>query len=51
MALIPMSVFLPPYYTGIAGLDLAMVANVLLCWVTGNDMGILVNGNENRLAI
>jgi len=30
MALIPMSVFLPPYYTGIAGLDLAMVANVLL---------------------
>jgi GPH family glycoside/pentoside/hexuronide:cation symporter len=30
MALIPMSVYLPPYYTGIAGLDLAMVANVLL---------------------
>jgi hypothetical protein len=34
-----------------AGMSWPMVAKVLLCWVTGNDMGFLVNGNEDRLAI
>jgi hypothetical protein len=34
-----------------AGMSWPMVANVLLCWVTGNDMEFLVSGNGNRLAI